>query len=75
MFKRISSTTPIDSHREIKVNQIGEFKSHNPVRVISLLTYRHFIKVEYLNILSYEIRKALSEIIPDIKKEMKDIEI
>lgn len=58
-----------------RLKQIREFKSPVPVREISLVTYRHFIKVELLNMLTFEIRKVVSEIIPDMKKEWKIIEI
>lgn len=59
-------------HRQ---KQIREFRSPVPVREISLVTYRHFVKSELLNMLSDEIKKAVSDFIPDVKKEKRVIEI
>lgn len=55
--------------------QLREFKAPVPVREISLVTYRHFVKEELLNVLTYEIKSAVSEILFSKIKEKKIIDI
>ena len=50
---------------EKKKSQIREFVSPVPVREISLVTYRHFIKTRLLEVLQTEIKEAVARFIPE----------
>ena len=56
-------------------SQIREFKAPVPVREISLVTYRHFVKIKLLEVLRQEINEAVAKFLPDSndKKFVVDI--
>lgn len=55
-------------------NNIREFKPPVPVREISLVTYRHFVKTRMLEVLKEEIIESISGLLSQ-KKKQKVIEI
>ncbi|AFK03675.1 transcriptional regulator, LysR family [Emticicia oligotrophica DSM 17448] len=44
--------------------QLREFKAPVPVREISLVTYRHFVKTRLLEVLAEEIKTGVSQVLP-----------
>ena len=49
--------------------QIREFKAPVPVREISLVTYRHFVKTKLLEVLAKEIKAGVEAFLPPIASE------
>lgn len=49
--------------------QIREFKAPVPVREISLVTYRHFVKTKLLEVLAKEIKDGVEAFLPPIASE------
>lgn len=60
---------------EKKKSQIREFMAPVPVREISLVTYRHFIKIKLLEVLKQEISEAVARVIPEKSDEQFVVEI
>ena len=60
---------------EKKKSQIREFVSPVPVREISLVTYRHFIKTRLLEVLQTEIKEAVARFIPEKPVEQFVVDI
>ena len=60
---------------ENKKQQLREFKPPVPVREISLVTYRHFVKSKLLNVLKQEIIDSVQQYLPKGKKEKVVIDI
>jgi LysR family hydrogen peroxide-inducible transcriptional activator len=60
---------------EKRKSQIREFMSPVPVREISLVTYRHFIKIKLLEVLKQEIKEAVAKFIPENTAEQVVVEI
>lgn len=60
---------------EKKKSQIREFISPVPVREISLVTYRHFIKTKLLEVLKQEITEAVARVIPEKTTEQFVVEL
>ncbi|WP_337045075.1 LysR substrate-binding domain-containing protein [Emticicia sp. 17c] len=60
---------------EKKKSQIREFKAPVPVREISLVTYRHFVKTRLLEVLRQEIKEAVSAYISEETNEQVIIDI
>ena len=60
---------------EKRKSQIREFMSPVPVREISLVTYRHFIKIKLLEVLKQEIKEAVAKFIPERSMERFVVEI
>ena len=60
---------------ENRKSQVREFKAPVPVREISLVTYRHFVKIKLLEVLRQEINEAVAKFLPDSndKKFVVDI--
>ncbi|MBA4850955.1 LysR substrate-binding domain-containing protein [Emticicia sp. BO119] len=56
-------------------NQVREFMLPVPVREISLVTYRHFIKTKLLEVLKREIKEAVAKFIPERPMEQFVVEI
>lgn len=55
--------------------QIREFKAPVPVREISLVTYRHFVKTKLLEVLADEIKTGVEAFIPQQKGKQFVVEI
>lgn len=60
---------------EDKKKQLKEFKSPVPVREISLVTYRHFIKTKLLEVLRQEIMNGVQPVLAKGGKELEVIAI
>lgn len=60
---------------EKRKSQIREFMAPVPVREISLVTYRHFIKTKLLEVLKQEITDAVAKFIPERPAEQFVVEI
>lgn len=60
---------------EKKKSQIREFVSPVPVREISLVTYRHFIKTRLLEVLQNEIKESVARFIPEKPVEQFVVDI
>lgn len=60
---------------EKKKEQLREFKPPVPVREISLVTYRHFVKTRLMQVLKQEIVKSVAHYLPKIKREKMVVEI
>ncbi len=60
---------------EKRKSQIREFMAPVPVREISLVTYRHFIKTKLLEVLKHEITDAVAKFIPERPAEQFVVEI
>jgi LysR family transcriptional regulator, hydrogen peroxide-inducible genes activator len=60
---------------EKRKSQIREFMAPVPVREISLVTYRHFIKTKLLEVLKQEITDAVAKFIPERLAEQFVVEI
>ena len=54
---------------EKQKKQIREFKAPVPVREISLVTYRHFVKTKLLEVLAKEIKDGVEAFLPPIASE------
>ena len=55
--------------------QIREFKAPVPVREISLVTYRHFVKTKLLEVLANEIKTGVDAFIPQQNEKQFVVEI
>jgi LysR family transcriptional regulator, hydrogen peroxide-inducible genes activator len=60
---------------EKQKSQIREFKAPVPVREISLVTYRHFVKTKLLEVLATEIKMGVEAFIPQTRGEKFVVEI
>jgi LysR family transcriptional regulator, hydrogen peroxide-inducible genes activator len=60
---------------EKQKSQIREFKAPVPVREISLVTYRHFVKTKLLEVLATEIKMGVEAFIPQTQGEKFVVEI
>jgi LysR family hydrogen peroxide-inducible transcriptional activator len=60
---------------EKRKSQIREFMAPVPVREISLVTYRHFVKTKLLEVLKQEITDAVAKFIPERPAEQFVVEI
>lgn len=60
---------------ESKKQQLREFKPPVPVREVSLVTYRHFVKSRLLNVLKEEIINSVQDYLPKNRKEKVVIDI
>ena len=60
---------------EVSKQKLRHFKPPVPVREISLVTYRHFIKQKLLDVLSEEIRDNIQQTLSRSKKETNVISI
>jgi LysR family transcriptional regulator, hydrogen peroxide-inducible genes activator len=60
---------------EKQKSQIREFKAPVPVREISLVTYRHFVKTKLLEVLASEIKMGVEAFIPQTQGEKFVVEI
>jgi LysR family hydrogen peroxide-inducible transcriptional activator len=60
---------------EKQKTQIREFKAPVPVREISLVTYRHFVKTKLLEVLAQEIKAGVEAFIPQKDGEKFVVEI
>lgn len=60
---------------EKQKSQIREFKAPVPVREISLVTYRHFVKTKLLEILATEIKTGVEAFIPQTEGKKFVVEI
>lgn len=65
----------INNFDEKRKSQIREFMAPVPVREISLVTYRHFIKTKLLEVLKQEITDAVAKFIPQRPAEQFVVEI
>jgi len=65
----------IQSLSEQRKKGIKKFTSPVPVREISLLTYRHFVKNKLLQVLSDEIKTAVQPFLSDMEGEQQILEI
>ena len=54
---------------EKQKKQIREFKAPVPVREISLVTYRHFVKTKLLEVLAKEIKDGVEAFLPPIESK------
>lgn len=60
---------------EKQKKQIREFKAPVPVREISLVTYRHFVKTKLLEVLAEEIKTGVEAFIPQQNEKQFVVEI
>ena len=60
---------------EKQKSQVREFKDPVPVREISLVTYRHFVKTKLLEVLAQEIKAGVEAFIPQKNSEKFVVEI
>ncbi len=60
---------------EKQKSQIREFKAPVPVREISLVTYRHFVKTKLLEVLAQEIKTGVEAFIPQQNGKQFVVEI
>lgn len=60
---------------EKQKSQIREFKDPVPVREISLVTYRHFVKTKLLEVLATEIKTGVEAFIPQTQGKKFVVEI
>ena len=60
---------------EKQKEQIREFKAPVPVREISLVTYRHFVKTKLLEVLAQEIKSGVEAFIPQQNGKQFVVEI
>lgn len=65
----------IQSLSEERKKGVKKFTSPVPVREISLLTYRHFVKNKLLQVLSDEIKTAVQPFLSDMEGEQQILEI
>jgi len=65
----------IQSLSEERKKGIKKFTSPVPVREISLLTYRHFIKTKLLQVLSEEIQAAVAPFLSEMEGEKQIVDI
>ncbi len=60
---------------EKQKKQIREFKAPVPVREISLVTYRHFVKTKLLEVLAKEIKDSIEDFLPQADNKQFVVEI
>ena len=60
---------------EKRKSQIREFKAPVPVREISLVTYRHFVKTKLLEVLADEIKTGVDAFLPQQNEKQFVVEI
>jgi LysR family hydrogen peroxide-inducible transcriptional activator len=60
---------------EKRKSQIREFKDPVPVREISLVTYRHFVKTKLLEVLADEIKTGVEAFLPQQNEKQFVVEI
>lgn len=65
----------IQSLSEERKRGVKKFTSPVPVREISLLTYRHFVKNKLLQVLAEEIKTAVQPFLSDMESEQQILEI